>query len=128
MKLHPKIRKAFELLVYAYRTPSAFYDNPKAFFWNQTGHFVAIGVLSGFLGFPFIALTAYALWEGLQYQFQRATASDCLDDIAFVTCGAAFGVTLHAGFVIVGVLFLLTGTVWRMEVKAQQNAKSTQES
>ena len=104
-------------LAYLWQTPSAFYDDWRKYARNQLGHALVVGILPGFfLGhFAGFGLALYAVWEITQWQFRRALASDCVEDWAFVACGAAFGVTGSVWFLVVMMAFLAAGVLWRVE-------------
>lgn len=105
-------------IAYFWMTPSSFKDNWRKYALNQIGHFVAVGVLPaallGILVVP-VTLLAYFAWELTQWQFRRADASDCVEDWAFVACGAFLGATGNLAFLLVACAFLVAGIFWRVE-------------
>lgn len=108
----------WQRIAYLWRTPSAFRDDWRGYAVNQSGHWAVVGVLPGLLlggaALPLIGLI-YGLWELTQWQFRRASVSDCWEDWAFVMSGALFGATLHGGVLAVALGFLVAGIVWRIE-------------
>lgn len=137
------IRKLFSWLIFAFRTPSAFYDDWRAYLVNVLGHAGCVGLAPGLLAaiaapaimaplnlpaWPVIASAAaltfllYGLWEGAQFVYMRAYASDCIEDQAFVMLGHAIGAAFGLGFIGTGLallcifaLFAGSGAVFRAE-------------
>jgi hypothetical protein len=73
------------------RSPSAFNDDPRGYAINQLGHAFVIGFLplAAFGAWGLLVLPLYAVWEIVQYRRYQAELSDCFEDAAFVTLGAA---------------------------------------
>lgn len=107
-----------------FRNPSAYEYRPGAFFWNQTGHIIGAGVLpasalalwAALAGFPLwwglaVQLAIYAAWEWGQYRIHSADAWDCVEDWAYVACGAL--AVLWPVTAAVGAVFLLSGWLRR---------------
>lgn len=78
-------------LVHAWRSPSAFADDPSGYAANQLGHLFCVGwapVAVFGPGAIAVTLPLYALWEWSQWRWARAEAWDCLEDGAHVLGGA----------------------------------------
>jgi hypothetical protein len=73
------------------RSPSAFNDDPRGYAINQLGHAVVVGFfpVAAFGAWGLAVLPLYAVWEVVQFKRYQAELSDCFEDAAFVTLGAA---------------------------------------
>ncbi|MFN3277942.1 MAG: hypothetical protein ACK41Y_06035 [Paracoccus hibiscisoli] len=109
-----------------FRSPSSFERDPKGFFRNQGGHMVFVGLpigalallwaaVTGFSVWPVVALLlgVYAAWEVLQHVLYDAEAWDCVENFAFVACGALAVALLSPTLALIGALFLWSGWLRR---------------
>ncbi|WP_299734639.1 hypothetical protein [uncultured Roseobacter sp.] len=77
------------LIARLFRNPDAYRIDPGGYARNQIGHFLVIGALPVWLGFPlWVVVVIYALFEWAQWRFAEAEPSDGLEDFAFVLMGA----------------------------------------
>lgn len=113
------IRRMLTYLKHLFDTPSAFYDDWKAYTRNVVLHSAAVGLLMVPLealpyGF-FIAGAAYAAWELGQYLLRKAPRADCFEDWAFVNCGAYAWSTQDWRVALIALAFLISGAMWRAD-------------
>lgn len=120
-------------LIFAFRTPSAFYDAPWKYARNVIGHTAAVGALPAFLlawqagtisGFATVILEQeisraqilaagfvlvgilYGLWERAQHYYFRAGPADCAEDWAFVMQGQLIAIVFCLDLAAIGLPLL----------------------
>ena len=102
----------FDYIRYLFNTPSAFRDNWLAYARNVALHTALVGLGMHFLGF-IVGAVVYAAWELAQLVFRKAEASDCVEDWAFVMCGALAWLTLDWRVAVIACAFMASGALWR---------------
>lgn len=127
----------FDWLIFAFRTPSAFYEDPIRYRKNVIGHTWLVGALPAALAqllahlldldpLPVQAATLavcgalYGLWELAQYRFARAEASDCIADWAFVMHGHLVAATLSLPLLVLWAANLQAGVLFRKHHRVER--------
>lgn len=107
-------------LRYLFDTPSAFWDDWRAYARNVILHALLVGlvaVAADFIvpGYGFIAGGLfYAAWELAQWRLRSAAPDDCLEDWGFVQIGALAYLTMDWRVLAVAAAFLAAGIMRRV--------------